>query len=85
MTAKELLSCAVGSTSYIDTVKNSYYVDKTLLIRDFGTFAELALPNKEIRRVYNTEILLWVKNRMDGNVMSEILCAVESRIRRWKI
>lgn len=28
------LSCAVGNTSYIDVVKNSYYVDKTLLIRD---------------------------------------------------
>lgn len=39
---------------------------------EFGTFAELALPNKEIRRVYNTEILFWLKNRMDGNVMSEL-------------
>ena len=29
-----LLSCAVGNTSYADMVKNSYYVDKTLLIRD---------------------------------------------------
>ena len=36
MTGKKNVSlpCAVGSTSYIDTVKNSYYVDKTLLIRD---------------------------------------------------
>ena len=36
MTEKKNVSlpCAVGSTSYIDTVKNSYYVDKTLLIRD---------------------------------------------------
>mgnify|MGYP000308678436 CR=1 FL=1 len=30
----EILSCAVGNTSYMDVVKNSYYVDKTLLIRD---------------------------------------------------
>ena len=30
----EVLSCAVGNTSYMDVVKNSYYVDKTLLIRD---------------------------------------------------
>ncbi len=29
-----MLSCAVGNTSYMDVVKNSYYVDKTLLIRD---------------------------------------------------
>lgn len=29
-----VLSCAVGNTSYMDVVKNSYYVDKTLLIRD---------------------------------------------------
>ena len=27
-------SCAVGNTSYVDVVKHSYYVDKTLLIRD---------------------------------------------------
>lgn len=31
---KGILSCAVGNTSYIDVVKNSYYVDKTLLIKD---------------------------------------------------
>ena len=31
---RRVLSCAVGNTSYIDMVKNSYYVDKTLLIRD---------------------------------------------------
>ena len=30
----EIFSCAVGNTSYMDVVKNSYYVDKTLLIRD---------------------------------------------------
>ncbi len=31
---KKVLSCAVGNTSYMDIVQNSYYVDKTLLIRD---------------------------------------------------
>lgn len=31
---KGMRSCAVGNTSYMDVVKNSYYVDKTLLIRD---------------------------------------------------
>lgn len=29
-----ILSCAIGNTSYMDVVKNSYYVDKTLLLRD---------------------------------------------------
>lgn len=33
-TTEKKLSCAVGTTSYIDAVTNSYYVDKTLLIRD---------------------------------------------------
>ena len=31
---ESLLSCAVGNTSFIDVVQSSYYVDKTLLIRD---------------------------------------------------
>ena len=39
---------------------------------EFGTFAELALPNKEVRRVYNTEILSWLDGAMSGNVMAEI-------------
>ena len=176
-----ILSCSVGNTSYMDMVKNSYYVDKTLLIRDliddqvpvilftrprrfgktlaldmlktffektkedtsvyfkdkqiwafgiltgilrvskenlfalmqgetvqaslnmdviypritdgtdtifsflliagylrpvsdaveteFGTFIELELPNKEIRRVYNTEILSWLRGNVDGNII----------------
>jgi len=38
---------------------------------EFGTFMELALPNKEIHRVYNTEILSWLKGRLDGNVMAD--------------
>ena len=34
MTEKKNVSlpCAVGSTSYIDTVKNSYYVDKIIYV-----------------------------------------------------
>ena len=39
---------------------------------EFGTFMELALPNKEIRRVYNTEILSWLRGTVDGNVMEEL-------------
>lgn len=37
---------------------------------EFGTFIELELPNKEIRRVYNTEILSWIRGTLDGNVMA---------------
>ena len=37
---------------------------------EFGTFVELALPNKEIQRVYNTEILSWIRGTVDGNVMA---------------
>ena len=37
---------------------------------EFGTFMELALPNKEIRRVYNTEIISWLRGTVDGNVMA---------------
>lgn len=51
MTGKKNVSlpCAVGSTSYIDTVKNSYYVDKTLLIRDLidDHAAAHCLPDQE--------------------------------------
>jgi excisionase family DNA binding protein len=39
---------------------------------EFATFAELALPNKEIQRVYNTEILAWLKRRLDGSAVSDI-------------
>lgn len=39
---------------------------------EFGTFVELQLPNMEIRRVYNTEILSWLRGSMEGNAMSEI-------------
>lgn len=37
---------------------------------DFGTFIELELPNREIRRVYNSEILSWLRGTVDGNVMA---------------
>lgn len=37
---------------------------------EFGTFMELALPNKEIRRVYNIEILSWLRDTADSNVMA---------------
>ena len=37
---------------------------------EFGTFTELALPNKEIRRVYNTEILSWLRETVDGTVIA---------------
>ncbi len=37
---------------------------------EFGTFMELALPNKEITRVYNTEILSWLRETVGGNVMT---------------
>lgn len=37
---------------------------------EYGTFMELELPNKEILRVYNTEILSWLKDEVDSNVMA---------------
>ncbi len=39
---------------------------------EYGTFAELQLPNTEIRRVYNTEILSWLKGTLSGNIMTEL-------------
>lgn len=39
---------------------------------EIGTFAELALPNREINRVYNTEIISWMKENLDGNVVSDL-------------
>jgi len=53
---------------------------------EIGTFASLRLPNTEIRRVYNTEILSWIRTRSDSNVISEIEKAVylndEDRLQR---
>lgn len=39
---------------------------------EFGTFLELQLPNAEIRRVYNTEILSWIRGNVEGNAVAEI-------------
>ena len=39
---------------------------------EFGTFATLKLPNMEIRRVYNTEVLGWMRTQSTGGVISEI-------------
>lgn len=44
----------------------------TAVETEFGTFVELALPNREIRRVYNSEILFWIRNNMTQNVMAEL-------------
>ena len=43
---------------------------------EFGTFAALRLPNAEIRRIYNTEILSWIRTQQSGNTISEIEKAV---------
>ena len=45
---------------------------KEAIETEFGTFMELSLPNREIRRVYNTEILFWIRNTLDVNVMAEM-------------
>lgn len=39
---------------------------------EIGTFAELALPNKEICRVYNTEVLFWL-NKKKGSIKEKKL------------
>ena len=43
---------------------------------EIGTFASLRLPNAEIRRIYNTEILGWIRTQQSGNIISEIEKAV---------
>ena len=43
---------------------------------EFGTFAELKLPNTEVRRVYNTEILGWLRLQPAGTVIPEIEKAI---------
>ena len=43
---------------------------------EIGTFVALRLPNAEIRRIYNTEILSWLRTKQSGNIMSEIEKAV---------
>ena len=39
---------------------------------DVGTYADLKLPNLEIRRVYNSEILFWVKDAVGVNAVTQI-------------
>ncbi len=43
---------------------------------EIGTFASLRLPNAEIRRIYNTEILGWIRTKQSGNIIPEIEKAV---------
>ena len=43
---------------------------------EIGTFASLRLPNAEIRRIYNTEVLSWIRTQQNGNIISEIEKAV---------
>ena len=39
---------------------------------EFGTYLSLRLPNTEIRRVYNSEILSWIRGTSVGNVITEV-------------
>ena len=39
---------------------------------EYATFAQLTLPNKEIQRIYNTEILSWLKQRLSESAVSDI-------------
>ena len=43
---------------------------------EIGTFASLRLPNAEIRRIYNAEILGWIRTQQSGNIISEIEKAI---------
>lgn len=43
---------------------------------EFGTFLTLRLPNTEIRRVYNSEILSWIRGTSYGNVIAEVEKAI---------
>lgn len=43
---------------------------------EFGTFSTLKIPNTEIRRVYNTEVLGWMRTRSSGGVIQEIEKAI---------
>ena len=43
---------------------------------EIGTFSSLRLPNAEIRRIYNTEVLSWIRTQQTGNIISEIEKAV---------
>ena len=39
---------------------------------EVGTYANLRLPNREIQRVYNTEVLSWVKGTAGANAVTQI-------------
>lgn len=43
---------------------------------EYGTFVELELPNKEIHRVYNAEILSWIRGKIESNVMLNLEMAL---------
>lgn len=43
---------------------------------EFGTFAELCLPNTEIKRIYNSEVLSWIKSKKENNTISDIEKAI---------
>ena len=43
---------------------------------ELGTFASLRLPNTEIRRIYNTEVLTWIRTLQSSNIISEIEKAI---------
>ena len=43
---------------------------------EIGTFVALRLPNAEIRRIYNIEILSWIRTQQSGGIISEIEKAV---------
>lgn len=43
---------------------------------EIGTFASLRLPNAEIKRIYNIEILSWIRTKQPGSIISEIEKAV---------
>ena len=43
---------------------------------EFGTFATLKIPNMEISRVYNTEVLRWMTTRSTGSVIQDIEKAI---------
>ena len=43
---------------------------------EIGTFTSLRIPNMEIRRVYNTEILAFMKIKTAGSVITEIERAI---------
>ncbi|MEE3420219.1 MAG: PD-(D/E)XK nuclease domain-containing protein [Lachnospiraceae bacterium] len=47
-------------------------LDGPLHETDVGTYADLRLPNREIHRVYNTEILAWIREVTGSNVVSQV-------------